>query len=205
MEVDVVLVSVGRRPYTDKLGLKEVGVKLDNKGRVLIDEHFRTNIPSIRAIGDVVAGPMLAHKAEEEGIAVAEILAGKAGHVNYNAIPSVVYTNPEVAWVGLTEEELTEKKINFRVGKFPFLANSRAKTNDTPEGLVKFLVDAKTDKVLGVHILGQNAGELIAESVLGMEYGAAAEDIARTCHAHPTLSEAVKEAAMAAYDKPIHF
>jgi len=205
MEVDVVLVAVGRRPYTDGLGLKEAGVKLDNRSRVAIDSHFKTNIPSIYAIGDVVAGPMLAHKAEDEGIAVAEILAGKAGHVNYQAIPSVMYTYPEVAWVGNTEEELKEKGITYRVGKFPFLANSRAKTNDTPEGFVKFLADGKTDKVLGVHIIGVNAGELIAESVLALEYGASSEDVARTCHAHPTLSEAVKEAAMSAYDKPIHF
>jgi len=172
--------------------------------RVKTDSHFRTNIPSIYAIGDVIAGPMLAHKAEEEGIAVAEMLAGKAGHVNYNTIPSVIYTHPEVAWVGATEEELKAKGIKYRKGAFPFLANSRAKAIDDTDGFVKILTDAETDRMLGAHIINANGGEMIAEAVLAMEYGASAEDVARTCHAHPTLSEAFKEACMAAYDKPIH-
>jgi dihydrolipoamide dehydrogenase len=205
MECDVVLVSVGRRPYTAGLALEKAGVKVDNRGRVAIDDHWRTNVPHIYAIGDVVQGPMLAHKAEEEGIAAAEVIAGKAGHVNYNAIPSVVYTYPEVAWVGLTQEECKAKGLDVKVGKFPMMANSRARTNDTSSGFVKFIADAKTDKVLGVHIISSNAGEAIAETTLALEYGASSEDIARTCHAHPTLSEAVKEAAMATYDKPIHF
>eukprot|EP01098_Paradermamoeba_levis_P002368 TRINITY_DN1276_c0_g1_i1.p1 TRINITY_DN1276_c0_g1~~TRINITY_DN1276_c0_g1_i1.p1 ORF type:complete len:513 (-),score=200.42 TRINITY_DN1276_c0_g1_i1:158-1639(-) len=205
LDVDVVLVCVGRRPFTDNLGLKEVGVKLDNRGRVVIDEHFKTNIPSIMAIGDVVAGPMLAHKAEEEGIAAVEYLVHKSGHVNYNAIPSVIYTHPEVAWVGATEEELKEKGIQYKTGKFPFMANSRARTNEDTSGFVKFLADATTDRVLGAHIIAANAGEMIQEAVLGIEYGASSEDIARTSHAHPTYMEAVKEAAMAVTSKPIHF
>lgn len=206
LAADVVLVSVGRKPFTDGLGLKEVGVKVDNRGIVEIDDHFKTNIPSIRAIGDVVRGPMLAHKAEEEGIAAVEDIKNPgSGHVNYNAIPSVIYTHPEVAWVGYTEDELKQKGVEYKAGKFPFLANSRAKTNADTTGFVKFLADAKTDKLLGAHIIGPDAGELIGESTLAIEYGASSEDIARTCHAHPTLSEAVKEAAMATYDKPIHF
>ena len=205
LDCDVVLVAVGRRPYTDNLGLKEVGVKLDERGRVAVDDHFRTSVPNIYAIGDVIKGPMLAHKAEEEGIAVVEQLAGGVGHVNYMAIPSVVYTHPEVAWVGYTEEQLKEKKIDYKVGKFPFKANSRARTNDDDDGFVKFLADAKTDRILGAHMVGPNAGELISEAVLGIEYGASTEDIARTCHAHPTLSEAVKEAAMSAHGLAIHF
>jgi len=206
LRVDIALVSVGRIPYTEGLGLKEVGVVIDKRGRIVVDSHFTTNVPSIKAIGDVIAGPMLAHKAEEEGIAAVEnIVNPVAGHVNYNAIPSVIYTFPEVAWVGSTEEEMKEKNNPYRVGKFPFQANSRARTNDESEGFVKFLSDATTDRVLGVHILGANAGELIGETVLAIEYGASSEDISRTCHAHPTLSEAVKEAAMATYDKPIHF
>lgn len=206
LEAEVVLVSVGRKPYTDGLGLKEVGVKTNERGVVLVDSQFRTNIPSIRAIGDCIPGPMLAHKAEEEGIAVAEDIhtAGTA-HVNYASVPSVVYTHPEVAWVGLTEEELKAKNIKYKIGKFPFRANSRARTNADVDGFVKFLADASTDKMLGAHIIGPNAGELISEAVLAIEYGASCEDIARTCHAHPTLSEAVKEAAMNAYDKCIHF
>lgn len=204
IDADVVLVSVGRRPFTDNLGLKEVGVKLDNRGRVDVNEHFQTNIPSIYAIGDVIRGPMLAHKSEDEGIAIAEYLAKGGGHVNYGAIPSVIYTHPEVAWVGLTEEELKQKGIAYRTGKFSFRGNSRAKTNDEVDGMVKFLADKETDKILGVHIIGTMAGELIGECVLAIEYGASSEDIARVCHAHPTLSEAVKEAAMATYDKPIH-
>jgi len=204
LDADVVLVSVGRRPFTDNLGLKEVGVKLDNKGRVEVNDHFQTNIPSIYAIGDVIRGPMLAHKGEDEGIAVAEYLHNGGGHVNYGAIPAVIYTHPEVAWVGQTEEELKQKGIAYRVGKFNFRANSRAKTNEDADGFVKFLADKETDKILGVHIMGTMAGELIGECVLAIEYGASSEDVARVCHAHPTLSEAVKEAAMATYDKPIH-
>ncbi|GAM25682.1 hypothetical protein SAMD00019534_088570 [Acytostelium subglobosum LB1] len=205
LEADAVLVSVGRRPNTTNLGLQEVGIATDKAGRVEVGEHFKTNVQTIYAIGDAIKGPMLAHKAEEEGIAVIEYLHNGSGHVNYGAIPSVIYTHPEVAWVGKTEEELTKEGIKFNVGRFPFAANSRARTNDSAEGFVKFLSDSATDRILGVHIMGDCAGEMIAESVLGMEYGASCEDIARTCHAHPTLSEAVKEAAMAAYGKPIHF
>jgi len=204
IEADVVLVSVGRRPYTDGLGLDTVGVKLDSRKRVEVNDHFQTNVPSIYAIGDCIRGPMLAHKSEDEGLAIAEYLKNGGGHVNYGAIPSVIYTHPEVAWVGQTEEELKQKGISYRVGKFPFRGNSRAKTNDDPEGFVKFLADKETDRILGVHIMGPMAGELIGECVLAIEYGASSEDIARVCHAHPTLSEAVKEAAMATYDKPIH-
>ncbi|EGC37861.1 dihydrolipoamide:NAD oxidoreductase [Dictyostelium purpureum] len=204
LEADVVLVSVGRRPNTQNLGLENVGVPTDKAGRVEVDEHFATKVPSIYAIGDAIRGPMLAHKAEEEGIAIIEQLHSGVGHVNYDAIPSVIYTHPEVAWVGKTEEELQKAGIQYNAGKFPFIGNSRAKTNDDAEGFVKFLADKETDRILGVHIMGANAGELIAESVLAMEYGASSEDVARTCHAHPTLSEAVKEAAMAAHGKPIH-
>jgi dihydrolipoamide dehydrogenase len=188
MEADVVLVATGRRPFTDGLGVDKVGVAMDGK-KVKINGHFQTNIPSIYAIGDVVAGPMLAHKAEEEGIAAVEMLAGKGGHVNYDTIPSVIYTHPEVAAVGKTEEELKKAGIKYRVGKFPFMANSRAKAVEDVEGQVKILADATTDKILGVHIVGPNAGEMIAEGVLGMEYGASSEDIARTCHAHPVCSD----------------
>lgn len=184
--------------------MDKLGIKLDNRGRIPTDTNFRTSIPNIYAIGDVVAGPMLAHKAEDEGIAVAEILAGKHAHIDYNTIPSVIYTYPEVANVGKSEEELKTAGIKYKVGKFPFLANSRAKTNDDTAGFVKILADAETDKVLGAHIISSNAGEAIAELVLAMEYGASSEDIGRVCHAHPTMSEAVKEAAMAIYDKPIH-
>jgi dihydrolipoamide dehydrogenase len=206
MEADYVLVSVGRRPFTDGLGLEQVGVKMLPRGQVDVDDHFRTNIPSIRAIGDVIRGPMLAHKAEEEGIAAVEdIISPGSGHVNYNAIPSVIYTWPEVAWVGATEDELKQKALKYKTGKFPFKANSRARTNADNDGFVKILTDAETDRVLGAHIIGPDAGELIGELVLAVEYNAASEDVARTCHAHPTLSEAVKEAAMSAYDKPIHF
>jgi len=207
MESDVVLVSVGRTPYTSELGLKEVGVNMDDRGRVITDEHFRTNIPSIRAIGDVITGPMLAHKAEEEGIAAVEnIVNPAAGHVNYGAIPGVIYTFPEVAWVGKTEEDLQKEGIKYKVGVFPFQANSRARTNDEfyPEESVKVLADEETDRILGVHIINAQAGEMISEAVLAMEYGASSEDLGRTCHAHPTLMEAVKEAAMAVYAKPIH-
>ena len=197
IEADVVLVSVGRVPYTEGLGLKDAGVKLDERGRVAVDAHYATNVPGIWAIGDVIAGPMLAHKAEDEGVAVAEILAGQAGHVNYDAIPNVVYTFPEIASVGKSEEELKAANVAYNVGKFPFTANGRAKVNHTTDGFVKILADAKTDRVLGLHMIGADAGNMIAEAVLAMEFGASAEDIARTCHAHPTLSEAVKEAALA--------
>src|SRR5262249_42484952 len=204
LETDAVLVAVGRVPYTDGLGLGDVGVKTDNRGRVVVDDHFQTNVPGIYAIGDVIAGPMLAHKAEDEGVAVAEILGGQAGHVNYEVIPNVVYTYPELASVGRSEEELKEAGIAYNVGKFPFTANGRAKVNRTTDGFVKILADAKTDRVLGVHILGPDAGNMIAEAAVAMEFGAAAEDIARTCHAHPTLPEAVKEAARAVGKRAIH-
>jgi dihydrolipoamide dehydrogenase len=197
IEADVTLVAVGRVPYTEGLGLDEAGVAKDNRGRVIIDPLFRTNVTGIFAIGDVVAGPMLAHKAEDEGIAVAEIIAGQAGHVNYDVIPNVVYTFPEVAALGKTEEELNEAGVAYSVGKCPFTANGRAKVNHQTDGFVKILADAKTDRVLGVHIIGADAGNMIAEAAVAMEFGAAAEDIARTSHAHPTLSEAVKEAALA--------
>jgi len=203
MEADVVLVAVGRVPYTEGLGLETVGAQKDNRGRVIVDQHFSTHAPGIYAIGDVIAGPMLAHKAEDEGVAVAEILAGQAGHVNYDAIPNVVYTAPEIATVGKTEEELKAAGTAYKAGKFPFTANGRAKVNHQTDGFVKILADAGTDRVLGVHIVGADAGNMIAEAVLAMELGAAAEDIARTCHAHPTLSEAVKEAAMAVDQRAI--
>jgi len=205
MEADIVLVSTGRAPFTEGLGLENVGVKVNGRGQVEVDDHFATNVPGIYAIGDVVRGAMLAHKAEEEGIAIIEQLAGLGGHVNYECIPGVIYTHPEVATVGKTEEELKEAGIEYKVGKFPFMANSRARANANTDGLVKFIADKETDKVLGIHIIASNAGEMIAEGVLAMEYGASAEDIGRTCHAHPTMSEAFKEAAMATYDKPIHF
>jgi len=202
---DVVLVAIGRVPYTEGLGLEAIGVKKDNRGRVIVDGHFHTNVPGVYAIGDVIAGPMLAHKAEDEGIAVAEILAGRAGHVNYEVIPNVVYTFPEIASVGKTEEELREAGVAYTAGKFPFTANARAKINLTPEGFVKILADVETDRVLGVHIVGADAGNMIAEAAMAMEFGASSEDIARTCHAHPTLSEAVKEAALAVAKRAIHF
>ena len=205
LECDKVLVSVGRKPYTEGLNLSKVGVKKDNKGRIEVNKKFQTSIANIYAIGDVIKGPMLAHKSEEEGIAVAEILAGQSGHVNYDVIPGVIYTSPEVATVGKTEEELKKVKINYKVGKFPFLANSRAKVNNESEGFVKILADSKTDKVLGVHIIGPHCGDMIAEMGLAMEFGASAEDIARTCHAHPTHTEAIKEAALAVDKRPIHF
>ena len=205
LECDKVLVSVGRKPYTEGLNLSKIGVKKDDKGRIEVSEKFQTSIPNIFAIGDVIKGPMLAHKAEEEGIAVAEILAGQSGHVNYDVIPGVIYTLPEVATVGKTEEELKKAKINYKVGKFPFLANSRAKVNNESEGFVKILADSKTDKVLGVHIIGPHCGDMIAEMGLAMEFGASSEDIARTCHAHPTHTEAIKEAALAVDKRPIHF
>ena len=204
LEADVVLVSIGRRPFTDGLGLDEAGVKRDERGRVVVDAHYRSSVAGIYAIGDVIAGPMLAHKAEDEGVAVAEILAGQAGHVNYGVIPNVVYTMPEIASVGRTEEELKAAGIEYRAGKFPFSANARARAMGDKDGFVKVLADAATDRVLGVHIVGPYAGELIAEACVLMEFEGAAEDLARVCHAHPTLSEAVKEAALAAWTKPIH-
>ncbi|MCR4266572.1 dihydrolipoyl dehydrogenase [Nitratireductor sp. ZSWI3] len=204
IEADVVLVATGRKPYTEGLGLKEAGVELDERGRVRTDGHFRTNVEGIYAIGDVIAGPMLAHKAEDEGVAVAEILAGQAGHVNYDVIPGVVYTSPEVASVGKTEEELKKAGIEYNAGKFPFSANGRARAMLKTDGFVKILADKKTDRVLGVHILGFGAGEMIHEAAVLMEFGGSSEDMARTCHAHPTMSEAVKEAALATFAKPIH-
>ena len=205
LERDKVLVSVGRKPYTEGLNLSKIGVKKDKKGRIEVNEKLQTSIENIYAIGDVIKGPMLAHKAEEEGIAVAEIIAGQSGHVNYDVIPGVIYTSPEVATVGKTEEELKLEKINYKVGKFPFLANSRAKVNNETDGFVKILADSQTDKVLGVHIIGPHSGDMIAEMALAMEFGASAEDIARTCHAHPTHTEAIKEAALAVDKRPIHF
>ncbi len=203
LSVDKVLVSIGRRPYTEGLGLESVGVQLDVAGRIETN-GFKTNVEGIYAIGDVISGPMLAHKAEDEGIAVAEMLAGKSGHVNYDVIPGVIYTAPEVAWVGLNEEELTQRGVDYRIGKFPFMANGRAKVNNTTDGFVKILADTKTDRILGVHIVGPEAGNMIAEAAVAMEFGGSAEDLARTCHAHPTLTEAVKEAALAVEDRAIH-
>jgi dihydrolipoamide dehydrogenase len=197
IEADVVLVAVGRVPFTEGLGLESIGVAKDNRGRVVVDSHYQTSVVGIYAIGDVIAGPMLAHKAEDEGVAVAEIIAGQAGHVNYDVIPNVIYTYPEVASVGKSEEELKDAGIAYNIGKFPFTANGRAKANMQTEGFVKILADAKTDRVLGVHILGPDAGNMIAEAAIAMEFGAASEDIARTCHPHPTFTEAVKEAALA--------
>jgi dihydrolipoamide dehydrogenase len=205
IEADIVLVAIGRVPYTEGLGLEAVGVTRDNRGRVVVDAHLRTNVGGIYAIGDVVAGPMLAHKAEDEGVAAAEVIAGQAGHVNYEVIPNIVYTHPEIASVGKTEEELKAAGIAYQIGKFPFSANARARANLATAGFVKILADAKTDRVLGVHILGPDAETMIAEAAIAMEFGASAEDIARTCHAHPTLSEAVKEAALAVAKRAINF
>lgn len=223
IDADVVLVAIGRRPYTSGLGLDNIGLETDERGRLIIDQEYRTKIPHIRAIGDCTFGPMLAHKAEEEAVAVVEYIHKGFGHVNYGAIPSVMYTHPEVAWVGQNEQELKEAGIKYKAGSFPFSANSRAKTNLDTEGMVKFLADAKTDRILGIHIIGSNAGEMIAEGTLALEYGASSEgkptstchfqgllliivtDVARTCHAHPTLAEAFKEAAMATYDKAVHY
>jgi len=204
INTDIVLVAIGRRPYADGLGLKEAGVAVDERGRIAVDAHYQTNAAGIYAIGDVIAGPMLAHKAEEEGVAVAEILAGQAGHVDYAAIPNVVYTHPEIASVGQSEEDLKAAGIAYRVGKFPFSANGRARAMGAKDGFVKVLADTATDRVLGVHIMGPFAGELIAEGTVLMAFAGAAEDLGRICHAHPTLSEAVKEAALAAWSKPIH-
>ncbi|MFM9848792.1 MAG: dihydrolipoyl dehydrogenase [Hyphomicrobiaceae bacterium] len=204
IETDVVLVSIGRVPYTEGLGLERSGVALDNRKRVVVDAHYQTNVPGIYALGDVIAGPMLAHKAEDEGMAVAEILAGQAGHVNYDVIPNVIYTFPEVASVGKGEEDLKSAGIEYKVGKFPLTANGRAKVNKTTDGFVKVLADAKTDRILGVHIIAAQASEMIAEAAVIMEFGGSAEDLARTCHAHPTLTEAVKEAALSVDKRAIH-
>jgi dihydrolipoamide dehydrogenase len=204
LSADIVLVAVGRRAYTDALGLKEAGVEMDERGRVKTNGHFETNIKGIFAIGDVIAGPMLAHKAEDEGVILAEMMAGQSGHMDYNLVPGVVYTWPEVASIGQTEEQLKSASVAYKVGKFPFMANGRARAMGSTEGFVKILADAKTDRVLGCHIVGPEAGTLIAEVAMGMEFGASAEDIARTCHAHPTLEEAVKEAALAVAGRPIH-
>jgi dihydrolipoamide dehydrogenase len=204
VEADVVLVAVGRRPFSKGLGLEELGIKTQ-RGRVVVDSHFRTNVPSVYAIGDLIDGPMLAHKAEEDGVAAVETMLGKPGHVNYETVPGIIYTHPEVATVGRTEEQCKEAGIKVKTGKFSFMANSRARAVENTEGMVKMIADAQTDKILGVHIVGPNAGELIPECVLAMEYGACSEDIARSCHGHPTLSEAVKEAAIAtAFGKAIH-
>lgn len=204
LDADVVLVAIGRTPYTEGLGLDDVGIARDQRGRIEVDAHFRTSAPGIYAIGDVIRGPMLAHKAGDEGIAVAEIIAGQSGHMNYDVIPGVIYTTPEVGTVGKTEEELKAAGIDYRVGKFPFTANGRAKVTRAAEGFAKVLADAKTDRILGVHIVGPQAGELIAEAAVIMEFGGAAEDLARTCHAHPTLAEAIKEAALAVDKRAIH-
>ncbi|MER8525920.1 dihydrolipoyl dehydrogenase [Mesorhizobium sp. M0184] len=204
IEADAVLISTGRRAYSDALGLKDAGVDVDERGRVKTDGHLRTNVPGIYAIGDVIAGPMLAHKAEDEGVAVAETIAGQAGHVNYDVIPSVVYTTPEIASVGKTEEELKKAGIDYKAGKFPFSANGRARAMLHTDGFVKILADKASDRVLGVHIVGFGAGEMIHEAAVLMEFGGSSEDLARTCHAHPTMSEAVKEAALATFFKPIH-
>jgi dihydrolipoamide dehydrogenase len=203
-EADKVLVSVGRKPFSEGLGAEKIGVEFDERKRIKVDKHFRTNVEGIYAIGDVIAGPMLAHKAEDEGIACVEIIAGKSGHVNYDAIPGIIYTNPELAGVGITEDQAREKAMNIRVGKFPFRANGRALANEDVEGVVKFIADAKTDKILGAHILQHAASELIAEPTSVIEFGGSSEDLGRTCHSHPTLSEAVKEAAMAVEKRALH-
>jgi dihydrolipoamide dehydrogenase len=204
INADVALIAIGRKPYTAGLGLEKIGVEIDERGRIKTDSHFQTNIKGIYAVGDVIVGAMLAHKAEEEGVACVEIISGQKPHINYDAIPAVVYTNPEVASVGKTEDELKAKGISYKVGKFPFLANSRGRASGTTQGFVKILADSQTDRVLGVHIIGSNAGTMIAEAVIALEFGASSEDIARTCHAHPTLNEAVKEAALATFSKAIH-
>ena len=204
ISAEIVLVAIGRKAYTDGLGLNEVGVKLDERKRIIVDEHFETNIEGIYAIGDVIPGPMLAHKAEDEGFVLAEMLAGQTGHVDYNLVPSVVYTAPETASIGKTEDQLKKDGINIKIGKFPFSANGRARSMNTTDGFVKIITDAKTDKVLGAHIVGPEAGALIHEIGVLMEFGGSSEDLARTCHAHPTLNEAVKEAALAAFVLPIH-
>ena len=197
--------AIGRRPYTAGLGLENIGLETDEKGRIVIDSEYRTKIPHIRCVGDATFGPMLAHKAEEEAVAVVEWIKKGYGHVNYGAIPSVMYTHPEVAWVGQSEQEVKSSGVKYKIGTFPFSANSRAKTNLDTEGMVKMIADAETDRILGIHIIGSNAGEMIAEGTLAIEYGASSEDIGRTSHAHPTLAEAFKEAAMATYGKAIHY
>ncbi len=204
LKADVVLVSVGRKPNTENLGLKEAGVQLDERGRIQVDEHYQTNVAGIYAIGDVIPGPMLAHKAEEDGVACAEIIAGQQPHVDYNLVPSVIYTAPEVASVGKSEEQLKKENVAYNVGKFPFLANSRARTVGETDGFVKILADKETDEVLGVHIVGNHAGTMIMEAALAMEFKASSEDIARTCHSHPDLHEAIKEAALAVSKRAIH-
>jgi dihydrolipoamide dehydrogenase len=204
MKADVMLVAVGRRPYTEGLGLENLGLQTDNHGRIEVDRNFATSAPGIYAIGDVIKGPMLAHKAEDEGVCVAEHLAGQSPHIDYDAIPAVIYTAPEVASVGRTEEQLKEAKIAYKAGKFPFSANSRARATGKTDGFVKVLADARTDRLLGVHIIGAEAGTMIAEAALAMEFGASSEDLARTSHAHPTLEEAIKEAALAAHGAPLH-
>jgi dihydrolipoamide dehydrogenase len=204
MKADVLLVAVGRRPYTEGLGLEEVGLTIDNHGRIEVDRHYATSVEGIHAIGDVIRGPMLAHKAEDEGVCVAEHLAGQKSHLDYNAIPAVIYTAPEVASVGKTEEELKEARVEYKTGKFPFSANSRARATGRTDGFVKVIADARTDRLLGVHIIGAEAGTMIAEAALAIEFGASSEDLARSCHAHPTLEEAIKEAALATHGAPIH-
>jgi dihydrolipoamide dehydrogenase len=204
LTADVVLVAVGRKPNTDNLGLKEAGIAVDERGKIKVDSHFQTNIAGIYAIGDVIDGPMLAHKAEEDGVACVETLAGQKGHVNYNLVPSVIYTMPEVASIGKTEEKLKEEGVEYNVGKFPMLANSRARAVGLTDGFVKILADKKTDKVLGVHIISAQAGTMIAEVAVAMEFSASAEDIARTCHSHPDLNEAIKEAALNVDKRAIH-
>ena len=204
LQTDIVLVAVGRRPYTSGLGLQRVGIDMDERGFIAVDKHFKTNVDGIYAVGDVIGGAMLAHKAEEEGVALAEHLAGKSGHVNYGAIPGIVYTWPEVASVGRTEDSLKQEGVAYNVGKFPFSANARARCNGDTEGFVKILADATSDRVLGVHIVCAHAGDLIAEAVIAMEVGASAEDIARTCHAHPSMGESLKEAAMDVDGRAIH-
>jgi dihydrolipoamide dehydrogenase len=204
LEADIVLVSIGRRPYVEGLGLEKAGVKLSPRGRIEVDAHLQTSVPSIYAIGDVIDGPMLAHKASEDGVAVAETLAGQKGHVNWDLVPSVIYTQPEVAWVGKTEEQLKAESIAYKIGKYPFTADPRSRANGATDGFVKVLADKASDQVLGVHVIGAEAGTMIAEAVTAMEFSASAEDIGRICHAHPTVNEAMKEAALAAWDKPIH-
>jgi dihydrolipoamide dehydrogenase len=204
LEADILLVSIGRRPYVEGLGLDKAGIKLSPRGRIAVDAHFQTSVPGIYAIGDAIDGPMLAHKASEDGIACVEALAGQKGHVNWDLVPSVVYTQPEVAWVGKTEEQLKAEGIAYKIGKYPFTADPRSRANGATEGFVKVLADKATDQVLGVHVIGAEAGTMIAEAVMAMEFSASAEDIGRVCHAHPTVNEAMKEAALAAWDKPIH-